>query len=122
MLNNRNPFLEMLAAIGDEDKVEHQQASAGLQQQQQAPRSGKVQLGDFWPQAPNAAAELKFEVAHITSERERFAHTVGARSHGPSGESTVNKPLHGVEGPPGPGPSADVGAEGHQVPKGGGRL
>ena len=37
-----------------------------------------MQLGDFWPQAPNATAELKVEVAHITSERERFAHTVGA--------------------------------------------
>ena len=78
MFNNRNPFLEMLAAIGDEEEVEHQHAPAGLKQQQQAPRSGKVQLGDFWPQAPNATAELKLEVAHITSERERFAHTVGA--------------------------------------------
>ena len=38
-------------------------------------------MGEFWPQAPNAwfaAAELKFEVAHITGERERFAHAVGA--------------------------------------------
>ena len=40
-----------------------------------------MQLGEFWLQAPNAwfaAADLKFEVAHITSERERFAHAVGA--------------------------------------------
>ena len=61
--------------------IQQQQDGAGLQQQQQQPRPGKVQLGEFWPQAPNAwfaAAELKFEVAHITSERERFAHTVGA--------------------------------------------
>ena len=47
---------------------------------QQQQRPGKVQLGEFWPQVPNAwfaAANLKFEVAHITSERERFAHAVG---------------------------------------------
>ena len=52
---------------------------AGIQQQQQRP--GKVQLGEFWPQAPNAwfaAVELKFEVANINSEREHFAHSVGA--------------------------------------------
>ena len=61
----------------DEDEV---LPGAQLQQQQQQ-RPGKVQHGKFWPQAPNAwfaAAELKFEVAHITSERERFAHAVGA--------------------------------------------
>ena len=43
---------------------DQQQDGAELQQQQ--PRHGKVQLGEFWPQAPNAwfsAAELKFEVA-----------------------------------------------------------
>ena len=79
-----NPFLQMLAAIGDEDDIQQQQpggsgAGGGLQQQQ--PRQGKVQLGDFWPQAPNAwfaTAELKFEVANITSERDRFAHAIGA--------------------------------------------
>ena len=57
---------------------QQQQDGAELQQQQ---RPGKVQLGEFWPQVPNAwfaAADLKFKVAHITSERERFAHTVGA--------------------------------------------
>ena len=46
-----------------------QQQNVAEQQQQQRP--GKVQLGEFWPQAPNAwfaAANLKFEVAHITSE------------------------------------------------------
>ena len=50
---------------------------SGLQQQ----RPGKVQLGDFWPQAPNtwfATAELKFEVANITGEQEHFAHAVSA--------------------------------------------
>ena len=55
-----------------------QQIAAEPQQQQ---RPGKVQLGEFWPQVPNtwfAAADLKFEVAHITSKRERFAHAVGA--------------------------------------------
>ena len=78
---SNNPFLNMLAAIGDdEDLLQQQQAGpsngGGGAIQQQQPRQGKVQLGDFWPQAPNAwfsAAELKFEVANITAERERFA-------------------------------------------------
>ena len=55
---------------------------AGIQQQQQRP--GKVQLGEFWPQAPNAwfaAVELKFEVANINSEREHFAYSVGAMGY-----------------------------------------
>ena len=46
-----------------------------------AAETGQKQLGEFLPHAPNAwfaAAELKFEVVHITGERERFAHTVGA--------------------------------------------
>ena len=81
-----NLFLQMLAAIGDEDDIQQQQpggsgAGKGLQQQQQQPRQGKVQLSYFWPQAPNtwfAAAELKFEVANITSKRDRFAHAIGA--------------------------------------------
>ena len=66
-----NPFLQMLAAIGDDEDLLQQPGGSGgggLQQQQQ-PRQGKVQLGDFWPQAPNAwfaAAELKFEVAGST--------------------------------------------------------
>ena len=75
---------------------EQQQDGAGLQQQQ--PRPGKVQLGEFWPQAPNAwfaAAELKFEVAHITGERERFAHAVGAM-----GFSVLCAVLDLVENPP----------------------
>ena len=73
-----------------------------LQQQQdgagQQPRPGKVQLGEFWPQAPNAwfaAAELKFEVAHIISERERFAHAVGAM-----GFTVLRAVLDLVENPP----------------------
>ena len=77
MYSVRNPFLEMLAAIGDEDKVDRQPPPPGAQQQ----RPGKVQLGNFWPQALNAgfaATELKFEVANITSEREHFAHVVFA--------------------------------------------
>ena len=35
----------------------------------------------FWPQAPNAwfaAADLKFQVANITSERDRYANALGA--------------------------------------------
>ena len=57
-----------------------------------------MQLGEFWPQAPNTwftAAELKFEVAHITSERERFAHAVGAM-----GFSVLRAVLDLVENPP----------------------
>ena len=68
----RNPFLQIIATIGDEDEVEQPPPPPGAQQQ----RPGKVQLGKFWPQAPYAwfaAAELKFEVANITSERECFA-------------------------------------------------
>ena len=79
-----NPFLNVLAAIGDDEDLQQPGGSGGGgggPQQQQQPRQGKVQLGDFWPQAPNAwfaAAELKFEVANITTERERFAHAVSA--------------------------------------------
>ena len=43
MYGARNPFLAMLAAINDEDKVE--QPLNGAQQQQQRP--GKVQLSEF---------------------------------------------------------------------------
>ena len=82
---NASPFLQMLAAIGDNDELQQPGGSGGggggVQPPQQQPRQGKVQLGDFWPQAPNAwfaAAELKFEVANITGERDRFAHAVGA--------------------------------------------
>ena len=108
-----NPFLQMLAAIGDDEDPLHQPGGSGGPQQQQQPRQGKVQLGDFWPQAPNAwfaAAELKFEVANITPERERFAHAVRhyglqrpAGCDGPGGESAGGQPLHHFEGPPGPG-------------------
>ena len=67
----------MLAAIGD-DKDNQQQAGGSRLQQQH--RLGKIQLSEFWTHASNAwfaAAELKFEVANITSELERFAHAVG---------------------------------------------
>ena len=75
---NASPFLQILAAIDDEQPG--RSGGGGVQQQQQ-PRQGKVQLGDFWPKAPSAwfsATELKFEVANITGERDRFAHAVGA--------------------------------------------
>ena len=69
------------------------------QQQQQQQRQGKVQLGEFWPQAPTntwfAAAELKFEVAHVTSEREHFAHVVGAM-----GFNVLRAVMDLVENPP----------------------
>ena len=75
---------------------DQQQQNVAEPQQQQRP--GKVQLGKFWPQAPNAwfaAADLKFEVAHITSERERFAHAVGAM-----GFNVLRAVLDLVETPP----------------------
>ena len=77
---------------------QQQQDGAGLQQQQQQRRPGNVQLSEFWPQAPNAwfaAAELKFEVAHITGEREHFAHTVGDMVF-----SVLHAVLDLVENPP----------------------
>ena len=78
--------------------MDNQQQQDGAVLQQQQLRPGKVQLGEFWPQAPNpwfAAAELKFEVAHITSERKRFAHAVGAM-----GFSVLRAVLDLVENPP----------------------
>ena len=102
---------------------QQQQDGAGLQQQQ--PRPGKVQLGEFWPQAPNAwftTAELKFEVAHITGERECFAYAVGSLGFsvlcaaccaGPGGEPDCRGPLHHAEGPPGVSSPADAGPEGY---------
>ena len=68
----------MMAA--NEDEAEQQPGVSSLQQQQMQ-RPAKVQLGEFWPQAPNAwftVAELKFEVANVTGERESFAHAVSA--------------------------------------------
>ena len=50
--------------------MEDQQQQNVAEQQQQQQRPVKVQPGEFWLQAPNAwfaAADLKFEVAHITS-------------------------------------------------------
>ena len=66
---SNNPFLNMLAALGDKEDDQQQQQQGGAGRQQQL-RPSKVQLGEFWPQAPNAlfaAAELKFEVAHINA-------------------------------------------------------
>ena len=78
--------------------MSQQQQQDGAELPQQQTRPGKVQLGEFWLQAPNAwfaAAELKFEVAHITGERERFAHAVGAM-----GFSVLRAVLDLVENPP----------------------
>ena len=72
-----NPFLEMMAAIdGPGDDVQQQQQQANTER-----RSGNIKLPDFWPAAPAiwfARAELRFEVAGILSEREKFAHAVNA--------------------------------------------
>ena len=96
-----NPFLQMLAAIGDDEDLQQPGGSGGSgqqQQQEQQPRIGRVQLGEFWPQAPNAwfaAADLKFQVANITSERDRFAHAVGAM-----GFNVLRAVMDLVENPP----------------------
>ena len=96
-----NPFLQMLAAIGDDEDLQQPGGSGGggqQQQQEQQPRIGRVQLGEFWPQAPNAwfaAADLKFQVANITSERDRFAHAVGAM-----GFNLLRAVMDLVENPP----------------------
>ena len=74
--------------------------------------------------APNAwfaAAELKFEVANITGEQERFDHAVGAM-----GFNVLHAVMDLVENPPAvspyttPGlrPPAHPSAEGYQVPAG----
>ena len=72
-----NPFLEMMAAIdGPGDDVQQQQQQVNTER-----RSGNIKLPDFWPAAPAiwfARAELRFEVAGILSEREKFAHAVNA--------------------------------------------
>ena len=89
----------MLAAIRDDkDLLQQPGGSGGGGLQRQQPRQGKVQLGDFLPQAPNAwfaAAELKFELANITAERERFAHAVGAM-----GFNVLRAVMDLVENPP----------------------
>ena len=57
-----------------------------------------MQLGEFWPQVLNAwfaAAELKFEVAHSNSVRERFVHAVRAM-----GFNVLRALLDPVENPP----------------------
>ena len=51
------------------------------EQQPAAAAYKNVKLSEYWPDAPAAwfaAAELKFRVAGITEEREKFAHVAGA--------------------------------------------
>ena len=72
-----NPFLEMLAAIdGPGDDVQQQQQQVNTER-----RLGNIKLPDFWLAAPAiwfARAELRFEVAGILSEWEKFAQAVNA--------------------------------------------
>ena len=127
MYHSRNPFLEMLAANGDEEELQPQQGPPGLQQQHQAPapRPGKVQLSNFWPQAPDAW----FEMADITTERERLAHVDSAMGFNilrafmdlVENPPVVDPYVHRAEGASGSGTSADAGAEGNEVPACGGR-
>ena len=100
---NASPFLQMIAAIGDDDELQQPGGSGGggdrvQPPQQQQLKQGKVQLGDFWPQAPNAwfaAPELKFEVANITGKRYCLAHAVGAM-----GFNVLRAVMDMVENPP----------------------
>ena len=90
----------MLAAIGDEDDEQQQAGGAGLLTAAAATAAEARQgpAGRIWPQAPNtwfAAAELKFEVAHVTSEREHFAHVVGTM-----GFNVLRAVMDLVENPP----------------------
>ena len=78
-IRENNPFLNMLAAL--EEQQPGSSNENGQQQWQQQNRSGNVKLPDFWPSAPGiwfARVELRFEVCGIVSEREKFAHTVNA--------------------------------------------
>ena len=79
MWRQNNPFLSMLAAIDDPDDAGA--AHNMQQQQQQHHHSNNLKLPEFWPAAPAiwfARAELRFEVAGVFSEREKFAHAVNA--------------------------------------------
>ena len=95
------PFLQMLATIGDDDELQQPGGSSGGSggiQPQQQPRQGKIQVGDFCLQDPNAwfaAAELKFKMANITGERDPFTHAVGAM-----GFNVLRAVMDLVENPP----------------------
>jgi hypothetical protein len=77
--NPNNPFLDMLAAIDE-------QQPGGSEQAGQPPPAAETavsrfKLPEFWPHAPGiwfSRAELRFEMASVTSERQRFAFTIDA--------------------------------------------
>ena len=78
-----NPFLDMLAGV--EDNLELIQLQQGQHAQptpaQQVIRSNKVKLPDFWAHSPGmwfARAELRFAVAGVHGELEKFAYAADA--------------------------------------------
>ena len=98
MWQQNNPFLDMLAAVGDGEE-EPQQADQQQHHIQQR-TAGNLRLPEFWSGAPAiwfARAELRFEVAGILTEREKFAHAVNALSQEATRLVTdliTNPPLH----------------------------
>ena len=98
MWQQNNPFLDMLAAVGDgeEEPQQADQQQHHIQQQ----TAGNLRLPEFWSGAPAiwfARAELRFEVAGILTEREKFAHAVNALSQEATRLVTdliTNPPLH----------------------------
>ena len=80
-LLHNNPFLDMLAAV--EEQIEDDENQQQQQQQRNSVFSsgGRVKLPEFWAHSPGiwfARAELRFMVAGVTSEMEKFAYTADA--------------------------------------------
>ena len=90
-----NPFLDMLAAveeqIEDDDNQQQQQRSSIFSS------GGRVKLPEFWAHSPGiwfARAELRFMVAGVTSEMEKFANTADALPYESLRMVTDLSPLH----------------------------
>lgn len=93
IIRGNNPFLDMLAAVEEDDAQstvssylsEASNASAHrftLASENKGPKNFK--LPEFWPHAPDlwfCRAEFRFEVAGVNSEREKFAHVVDALNY-----------------------------------------
>jgi hypothetical protein len=78
--NENNPFLEMLAALNDAAVNTEEPATPPLAATPYE-AAGRVKLPEFWSHAPGiwfARADLRFEVSHVTSERQKFAYVVDA--------------------------------------------
>lgn len=76
---NNNPFLDMMRDV--EDGLNWQDMQQQQPPAQQASRTPRVKLPDFWPHAPAiwfARAELRFGICGVTAEAEKFAFTADA--------------------------------------------